>query len=681
MSINNKRSYTEYTITQPTTDFAIGFDDFDEGSKANILVTLNGVLVESLGYAAIRKNESTVSITPAITEGTVRLTRETDIDESFHKFTAGALFSAKSMDESFQQVRHSQQEVRDGFEYLAFNTDGIVQAAKDATTRANEAADAVEGLIIGKVRAQDVTTTANGVGSVPRTLRDKLSESISVKDFGAVGNGLTEDTIAVQKAIDYVASKGGGVVYFPAGDYPIKVNVTTPNIKFQGENINSTTIRAANTTSMIRVHTTAAYFKLDNIKLTGQTIEQEASVTKRFNTRALHCIHLNGYKPTLTNFSTRGGRYDGVYIDYEGEIDATFTDFFMDTSARNSLSVISGSKLTFERGHIYIDNTCHSNEGEVGSLDLAGTYIVDFEPDYIGHKYDNIIFDNVLFENNGTSPDNWQIKFENNNIGDVNDLRLTMRDCEFRAGANTTTAPSICPRSGSTKRVFKNILVENLKTAGRVATISNETVEVIEDSTFKDITFTNIAAFGYGVFLGKNCVAENWSHTKGTAISIQRNSGVRLKNVSGNVDTALTVITGDVSSEVKRVDAIRYVKLTNTKAMQIRIPQNSCGTLKVRAVRHIPNAQQKVMVDVHFITRNSSIEFEIVDLLALVTMPIVVKGLPSNEGESGVMVLQVSAANIETDSVLNLECFVSSEAKSNIALSFLTKELVTIVPD
>lgn len=155
MSINNKRSYTEYTVTQPTTDFAIGFDDFDEGSKDNILVTLNGVLVESLGYAAIRKNESTVTITPAITEGTVRLTRETDIDEPFHKFTAGALFSAKSMDENFQQVRHSQQEVRDGFVFLEYNTNGIVEAAKVATTAALVAAEDV----------QEATTEANNAAA------------------------------------------------------------------------------------------------------------------------------------------------------------------------------------------------------------------------------------------------------------------------------------------------------------------------------------------------------------------------------------------------------------------------------------------------------------------------------------------------------------------------------------
>ena len=138
MSINNKRSYTEYTVTQPTTDFAIGFNDFNEGSKDIILVTLNGVLVESLGYATIRKNASTVRITPAITVGTVRLTRETDIDEPFHKFTAGALFTAKSMDEHFQQVQHSQQEVRDAFVYT---TNYVNTTLSDYDTRIVEVED------------------------------------------------------------------------------------------------------------------------------------------------------------------------------------------------------------------------------------------------------------------------------------------------------------------------------------------------------------------------------------------------------------------------------------------------------------------------------------------------------------------------------------------------------------
>ena len=61
--------------------------------------------------------------------------------------------------------------------------------------------------------------------------------SINVKDpqFGAIGNGQNDDTLAIQKAIDYaktVATPGGGsyrpTIYFPAGYYYISspINIT-----------------------------------------------------------------------------------------------------------------------------------------------------------------------------------------------------------------------------------------------------------------------------------------------------------------------------------------------------------------------------------------------------------------------------------------------------------------------
>jgi len=41
----------------------------------------------------------------------------------------------------------------------------------------------------------------------------------AVTDYGAVGNGITKNTQAIQKAIDTAAAEGGGTVYFPAGNY------------------------------------------------------------------------------------------------------------------------------------------------------------------------------------------------------------------------------------------------------------------------------------------------------------------------------------------------------------------------------------------------------------------------------------------------------------------------------
>lgn len=40
-----------------------------------------------------------------------------------------------------------------------------------------------------------------------------------VKNFGAVGDGVTDDTRAIQAALDYAVDHGGGTVYFPNGLY------------------------------------------------------------------------------------------------------------------------------------------------------------------------------------------------------------------------------------------------------------------------------------------------------------------------------------------------------------------------------------------------------------------------------------------------------------------------------
>jgi hypothetical protein len=59
----------------------------------------------------------------------------------------------------------------------------------------------------------------SGTGAVQRSVQSKLSEKVSVKDYNAKGDGITNDYTAIVAAMTAVNAAGGGVVEFPAGTY------------------------------------------------------------------------------------------------------------------------------------------------------------------------------------------------------------------------------------------------------------------------------------------------------------------------------------------------------------------------------------------------------------------------------------------------------------------------------
>lgn len=68
---------------------------------------------------------------------------------------------------------------------------------------------------------------SEGAGAVTRTLQAKLRETHSVKDFGAIGDGITDDTAAIQLCVNSLAVLPyGGVAYIPSGKYKITADIT-----------------------------------------------------------------------------------------------------------------------------------------------------------------------------------------------------------------------------------------------------------------------------------------------------------------------------------------------------------------------------------------------------------------------------------------------------------------------
>lgn len=75
---------------------------------------------------------------------------------------------------------------------------------------------------------ESVLFAANG-SPTNRTLALRCAEVKNVKDFGATGDGVTDDTAAIQAAVDWQTSTGNrGDIYFPPGRYVISAAIRLP---------------------------------------------------------------------------------------------------------------------------------------------------------------------------------------------------------------------------------------------------------------------------------------------------------------------------------------------------------------------------------------------------------------------------------------------------------------------
>ena len=101
-----------------------------------------------------------------------------------------------------------------------------VNTATYTTVPANTASIAT---LNGNTGSNNVGYTPAGTGAVPIKVQAKLRDTVSVKDFGAVGDGVTDDTSAFTKAITYCESTlqyGGKALYIPGGIYRITQSLT-----------------------------------------------------------------------------------------------------------------------------------------------------------------------------------------------------------------------------------------------------------------------------------------------------------------------------------------------------------------------------------------------------------------------------------------------------------------------
>jgi parallel beta-helix repeat protein len=132
----------------------------------------------------------------------------------------------------------------------------------------------IQVLPVGDTTASQVSFTQAG-STYGRNVQLKLQEFVSVKDFGAIGDGVTDDTAAIQATIDAVGSAGGGSVYIPVGTYNLTSSLTVTNdyVSIIGDGSSASILLGNNPANwIIKFNADADYMKLDGLWIKGSAV-------------------------------------------------------------------------------------------------------------------------------------------------------------------------------------------------------------------------------------------------------------------------------------------------------------------------------------------------------------------------------------------------------------------------
>jgi hypothetical protein len=250
----------------------------------------------------------TVALTPAYR---ISIQRNPDYKQDLD-LLSNDIFPAESVEQALDEIVMMIQAVRN-LQLTCIRTgidDNTTLLLPPPATRANMYVgfDANGNATVLPASAVAVTDSGNvnfqQAGGIVRTVRDKLREgpNFNVKDFGAKGDNVTDDTVTINAAIQ-AAIAAGGALFFPVGIYLISGTLTINGaLRITGSGRSASSLRwvsgtlnAVNITTDSPVEIFAMGFTAPVGATAGNVISMGSGGTQNAYSSIKDCLFTNGW--------------------------------------------------------------------------------------------------------------------------------------------------------------------------------------------------------------------------------------------------------------------------------------------------------------------------------------------------------------------------------------------------